>query len=422
MNERLEQARQLGRRIDAGWQPADVEAQLARLHARRARRWMVPAPLVAAAAAAAIVVGVLRPRAGDVAVASAGDRTDRIHPTTPQPPVAVVPAPAVEPAPAPVPAIADAPAAPGVLSLGDGSVVTPLGQGSRLVARRVSDTDVVVVLAGGGARFDVPERKARRFRAELGALALETHGAAFRVQVGRRPGQVEVAAERGEVSAHVGQDAHVVAAGQTRAFSIASSIAARDDAAPVARDEPPAPPAPASHWREDAARGDYAAAWAALGALRAQLDPTGASASRPAGKAVGVPTPLLASLDGMEDLQLAGDVARLSGHAGAAVAPLVRALALHADDPRAPLVAFTLGRVHLEDLGAPRDAALAFARARTLAPDGPLAEDALAREVEAWSRAGETETARVQALSYTQRYPQGRRVHAVRRFGGLESP
>jgi transmembrane sensor len=124
----------------------------------------------------------------------------------------------------------------------------------------------------------------------------------------------------------------------------------------------------------------------------------------------------------MEDLQLAADVARLSGHAGAAVAPLVRALERHADDPRAPLVAFTLGRVHLEDLGAPRDAALAFARARTLAPDGPLAEDALAREVEAWSRAGDTGTARVQALIYTQRYPQGRRVHAVRRFGGLESP
>jgi transmembrane sensor len=309
-------------------------------------------------------------------------------------PVVAVPAPPVAPAPvAPAPVGVEPPAAPGVLSLGDGSVVTPLGKDSRLLARRVSETEVVVALAGGGARFDVPERKARRFRAELGALALETHGAAFRVQVGRRPGQVEVAAERGEVSAHVGQDAHVVAAGQTRAFS----ITARDDAAPSVRAEPPLAPAPPAGWRDDAARGDYAAAWAALGALRA-------------------------SLDTMEDLLLAGDVARLSGHAGAAVAPLDRALALHPDDPRAPLAAFTLGRVHLEDLGAPRDAALAFARARTLAPDGPLAEDALAREVEAWSRAGETATARARALDYTRRYPQGHRSHAVRQFGGLEGP
>jgi len=415
MNERLEQARRLGQRVEAGWQPADVEAQLARLHvrqARRVRRWRIAAPLAAAAATAAIAIGAMHPRTGDVAVAPPGDRHDAARAVAPEPPVAVVPEPAVEIAPGPAPAISDAPAVPGALSLGDGSVVTPLGRGSRLVARRVSETDVVVALAGGGARFDVPERKARRFRAELGALALETHGAAFQVQVGRRQGQVEVAAERGEVSAHVGQEAHVVAAGQTRAFSIAlsgvasgvasgmasSAIAgaARDDAAPGEHAEP-AQLAPPSRWRDDATRGDYAAAWAALGPLRG-------------------------SLDGMEDLQLAGDVARLSGHAGAAVAPLVRALELHADDPRAPLVAFTLGRVHLEDLGAPRDAALAFARARTLAPDGPLAEDALAREVEAWSRAGETETARVQALAYTRRYPQGRRVHAVRRFGGLESP
>jgi len=396
MNERLEQARQLARRIDAGWQPADVEAQLARLHARQARRWTVAAPLVAAAAAAAIAVGVMYPRGatdsraregGDAAIATRAPARDTA--LTAPAPVAVVPAP-----PGPValaPPVAEPPAASAVLSLGDGSVVTPLGKDSRLLARRVSDTDVIVALTGGGARFDVPERTARRFRAELGALAVETHGATFRVQVGRR--QVEVAAERGQVSARLGPEAHVVAAGETRAFA----IAAHDDPSPVVREQPPAAPDPSPGWRDAAARGDYPAAWAALATLR---------------------TPL----DGMEDLLQAGDVARLSGHPGAAVAPLARAVELHPGDPRAPLAAFTLGRVHLEDLGAPRDAALAFARARTLAPDGPLTEDALAREVEAWSRAGETETARVRALTYTQRYPQGRRVHAVRRFGGLESP
>ena len=46
----------------------------------------------------------------------------------------------------------------------------------------------------------------------------------------------------------------------------------------------------------------------------------------------------------------------------------------------------------------------------------------LAREVEAWSRAGETEAARERALTYTRRYPQGHRAHAVRRFGMLEGP
>ncbi|HZJ65392.1 MAG TPA: hypothetical protein VFD36_17900, partial [Kofleriaceae bacterium] len=156
-------------------------------------------------------------------------------------------------------------------------------------------------------------------------------------------------------------------------------------------------PAQSSTWRDDASRGDYPAAWA-------ELARTGAST------------------DTMTDLLLAADVARMSGHAGAAVASLARSLELHADDARAPLAAFTLGRVQLEDLGAPRAAALAFARAIELAPEGPLAEDALAREVEAWSRAGETEIARARALTYTQRYPDGRRARAVRRFGGLETP
>ena len=305
MNERLDHARQLGRRIDAAWLREDVEAQLAHLHARqrtRARRRAFAVPLAGVVITAAAFVAVsrapntappaapaLRGGARDVAI----DRP--LHEAGTRP--------TVMPAPAPAPAralAADGPAAPSsVRSPGDGSAVTPL--------------------------------------------------------------------------------------------------AVRTDVARADRDAPAPPSEPPSAWRDDAGRGDYAAAWRAF----ARDD---------------------APLDTMVDLLLAGDVARLSGHPEAAVAQLSRAVALHPEDPRAPLAAFTLGRVHLEDLGAPRDAAQAFARARELAPGGPLAEDALAREVEAWSRAGETETARAWALTYMRRYPQGHRAHAVRRFGGLESP
>jgi transmembrane sensor len=369
MNDRLEHARRVSERIDAGWGRADVEAQLSRLHARqrrRARRRVIGAPLAVVAIALAALVAWPRPSlpvAREVASVA-----------PPRPPAVVVPAPVVTRSPP-----------SGVIALGDGSVVTPLGEDSRLLARQVSETDVVVTLAGGGAQFDVPERAERRFRAELGSFALETHGAAFRVGMTRR--QIEVAAERGEVSVRWGHERRVVAAGQTRTFAAHEDIR-------VDRDEPV--PSPAPDWRDDAVRGDYAAAWAKL--ERA------------------------APLERMEDLLLAGDVARLSSHAGAALGPLARAVALHPNDPRAPLAEFTLGRVHLEDLGAPRDAANAFARARALAPTGPLAEDALAREVEAWSRAGELELARARAQTYLQRYPQGHRTRAVRRFGGLEAP
>jgi transmembrane sensor len=317
MNERLEQARQAARRITAGWQPADAEAQLARLHARRlrrARRWTVVGPLLAAAGAAAIAVGVMRP-----------------HSTT--------------------------------------------------VPQRRDGTDAAIATRAP-ARDSAPTAPA-----PLAAIPAP-------------PEPVAVATERGQVNARLVPEAHVIATGETRASGVAAHNGPAPvvrDSAPMGADEPPADPDPSAGWRDAAVRGDYATAWAALRTLRAPLDT-------------------------MEDLLRAGDVARLSGHAGAAVTRLARAVELHPDDPRAPLAAFTLGRVHLEDLGAPRDAAIAFARARTLAPDGPLAEDALAREVEAWSRAGEIETARWRAQTYTQRYPQGRRVHAVRKFGGLESP
>jgi hypothetical protein len=51
-----------------------------------------------------------------------------------------------------------------------------------------------------------------------------------------------------------------------------------------------------------------------------------------------------------------------------------------------------------------------------------LTQDALAREVEAWSRAGENEKAHDRALDYLKRYPNGRRANAVRRLGGLDDP
>jgi hypothetical protein len=49
-----------------------------------------------------------------------------------------------------------------------------------------------------------------------------------------------------------------------------------------------------------------------------------------------------------------------------------------------------------------------------------MAQDALAREVESWSRAGEASLARERAEEYVAAYPNGRRLGAVRRLGGLD--
>lgn len=118
------------------------------------------------------------------------------------------------------------------------------------------------------------------------------------------------------------------------------------------------------------------------------------------------------------ELLLAADVARLSRHPDRALAPLTRIIEQHRTDPRAPLAAFTLGRVLLDDLGRPREAAAAFERVRTLAPDMPLAEDAFARQIEALFRAQSPE-ARPLAESFEKKYPTSARLRAVRHFGGL---
>jgi transmembrane sensor len=120
------------------------------------------------------------------------------------------------------------------------------------------------------------------------------------------------------------------------------------------------------------------------------------------------------------DLLLAADVARLGGHPETAVVPLSKVISAHSGDSRAPLAAFTLGRTLLDQLGRPREAAQAFATARRLDPRGALTQDALAREVESWSRAGEATLAHERAAEYVERYPKGRRLVAVKRLGGLE--
>jgi transmembrane sensor len=76
--------------------------------------------------------------------------------------------------------------------------------------------------------------------------------------------------------------------------------------------------------------------------------------------------------------------------------------------------------VLLDELGRPGEAAEAFAKARSIAPSGPLADDALAREVEARSRAGDTARARSLAEDYLRRLPNGPRARLVRHHAGLE--
>jgi TolA-binding protein len=114
------------------------------------------------------------------------------------------------------------------------------------------------------------------------------------------------------------------------------------------------------------------------------------------------------------------DRARKAGKPELAVTHLRTVLDRFPADPHAQVAAFTLGRLLFEALREPRQAAASFEQARLLAKGAPLAEDALAREVDAWAAAGEPAQARRRAELYRRLHPNGSRLAAVLRAGGLE--
>jgi len=242
-------------------------------------------------------------------------------------------------------------------------------------------------LRAGAARFSVPHDAGRPFVVTAGDVTVEDLGTTFTIRF-LAADRLNIAVEEGRVRVRGGETDTEVSAGATLEV-------------PIGRVGGPAPKPPrpagmvASSWRPLAQRGQYEEA-------RSALRKAGPSAVR----------------NDTADLLLAADAARLSGHPAEAVPYLERVVRGHTHDPRAGLAAFTLGRVLLDELGRPNEAVDAFALARSFG--GPLAEDALAREVEAASRAGDVTRSRELALLYRRLYSNGRRAKAVSRFGGLD--
>ncbi len=250
----------------------------------------------------------------------------------------------------------------------DGSVARPLDLDSVVRPIAAAPRRLTVEVVRGGARFDVVHDPSRVFHIDAGQVSVEVLGTQFTVE--RRGAKVRVAVEHGRVRVAWGSGRRELTDGEGALF----------------------PPDPvAGGWQALAASGAYREAYAALRDSELHDEPG--------------------------ELLLAADVARLSHHPAEALPRLEQILQQHHSDPRAPLAAFTLGRVLLEELNRPRDAAPAFAEARALDVHGPLAADALAREVEAWARADEPRRARERAGEYVRLYPDGSRLGSVRRYG-----
>jgi transmembrane sensor len=279
------------------------------------------------------------------------------------------------------------PREPAAASAEASATVTPLVDGTDLAPGPEGDGRSFVLRAGK-ARFVVAHDASHPFRVQAGPWVVEDLGTAFTVAVTSDGIAVEV--QEGTVRVRRGDFAIDVPAGERRDFAAEERASANESGTHT----PVASPPSLARWRELAESGRYDDAYRALRAA-------GPGAVR----------------DDTTELLAAADAARLGGHAADAVPYLQRVLRDHGRDPRASLAAFTLGRVLLDELGRPAEAADAFERAR--AAGGVMAEDALAREVEACSKAGDSARARTLANEYARTYPAGRRARAVEKFGGV---
>jgi transmembrane sensor len=279
------------------------------------------------------------------------------------------------------------------LALSDGSSVE-LGPGARFEPIESSASSFIAVLDKGDASFDVQPGGPRRWQIECGLATVEVVGTRF--SCARAPEHLHVGVERGIVlvrGERVPNRVRRLAAGESLdvfdATVAPSSTESRNPgtgepgepalvpAAPAveqaaeqaAPSEPPgrthAGTAPGRGWRELARSGHHREAFATLGeqGFRREV------------KRLGI-----------ADLFALADVARLSGHPADAVVPLQRIIDGFASNPQAPLAAFALGRLELDDLGRPGPAAAAFKRALELGPPQSLRENVRARLEEAQAR------------------------------------
>lgn len=274
--------------------------------------------------------------------------------------------------------------------------------GTELSALHNDALAVSFLLDAGTATFDVVPGGGRRWIIECGLATVEVVGTRFTIERSER--QLSVSVERGRVlvrGEHVEDGVRALGAGE-RIVVVAPAPIVPEPAEVPAPPTEPAPSAPAlappterpapPRWRALADERRWDEAYGALGAAGVAGASEGAS---------------------VDELLALADLARLSGHAEEAVAPLSRVIDEHPRDSRAGLAAFSLGRVESQ-LAHPAAAAAAFARALSLGLPDALAETARAREAEALAAAGDDAGAASAARAYLRAHPSGMHAEAMR--------
>jgi transmembrane sensor len=289
--------------------------------------------------------------------------------------------------------------------LADGSLITRLTEAASYEIMHARSDETLVRVQAGAVRFTVTPNPSRVFCVEAGTLAVRVLGTVFDVE--RTLDAVIVRVLRGRVEIRDALKRRVVGAGESARFprqpaqqEPATTVAANDApgeakqaAQHAARSAPgrKAAQRPA-RWQDHARQGEFNQAFELI---RRERQPVGST---------------------LEELLLAADAARLSGHPAEAVPFLEQVVSKYKHDARAMLAAFTLGRIQLDNLGEPARAAASFALVERTATRVSLVEDASVRRIEALHRAGDRAGAALLAAEYLRRYPDGSHGARVRRF------
>ncbi len=310
----------------------------------------------------------------------------------------------------PLPAIFPAAQSAQRLKLSDGSVMSlEANAAAEVVANQPGK--LTMLIRKGRARFEVNPRAQRQWLVEAGVATVEVVGTIFTVD--RDAQGVRVSVERGIVLVRSDQlPDHLqrleagattfVSARPTEPTAQPTHLPALEPTAPplpaVLDVRPPAvvPPVAVSGWRKAAAAGDFTTAWAALERAGFGAAVTAASHS--------------------DELLALADTARSTGHDVDAANALKRLLAIAPTDANGATAAFTLGRIELEKLSRPAEAAAHFQQAAAHPAMGPLVEDALARRVEALWAAGQKDEALEAAGQVLDRFPKGAHADQLQRW------
>jgi transmembrane sensor len=253
------------------------------------------------------------------------------------------------------------------MALADGSRAVLLREAAVQVEDQRADR-VRIVQTYGVVRYEVRPDPSREFTVRARGTLVRVRGTAFTVTVNKD--DVEVQVHRGHVEVDDGTRKRDLVTGESLSVP---SLPATSEAGPSELEDVP-PPADNGNGNEPSTRGP---------------DPV-SNATPPSAYA----------------LQSMADSARLAGNNAQAAQALESLVALHPRDRRIPDALFTLGRVErARDRQAA--AAQAFERCYSIAPDGPLAQDALAEAAASWSNSGADDTARTDANKYLKRWPSG---------------